>query len=299
MTDRPRDLAHIDHRGAHAAIDVRQAAGEVDTAVMYERVRAPRHRWLGPAVALAGTVVAVAIGVLVGLRPALPVDSVPSMTGHQKPVGGTGDEWWCPPEAAAVVRQTTDGEPKLVGARLSTAGQVTDWQDHPFGGVDERTVPDLDGRAPTWLEELDRDTPSAVCTFSVGGAGLDFAGGSHVTVVAPARGVARIVSESEGTPRPRDFGPDGSTELRAAPPDWGTTIEVPDVVGMTEQEAIRVLSHAGLDVLTSTKATDDPAMVGVVLGQSPRPGEVSASSPPSGTTGNFSVVIQVAVDVDT
>ncbi len=70
----------------------------------------------------------------------------------------------------------------------------------------------------------------------------------------------------------------------------GDVPTVPDVIGLTEEEATEILEEIGYEVLVFTKPTSDPDEVGIVLAQTPKADEEVA--PPA------QVVIQVGMDRD-
>lgn len=75
---------------------------------------------------------------------------------------------------------------------------------------------------------------------------------------------------------------------------------VPDVVGLTENEAREQLEQYSMEPVTFTKATDDPELVGRVIDQSPSAGVAPTLDGPDGVgDGPVEVVIQVGVELPT
>jgi serine/threonine-protein kinase len=64
-------------------------------------------------------------------------------------------------------------------------------------------------------------------------------------------------------------------------------VEVPNVVGRTQAQAVQTLQAAGFQVFVAQQATNNPAENGRVLAQNPERGQVPRGSGVTLTVGKF------------
>lgn len=301
MTDRQRDLTWIDQRGQRARRAIQQVADEVDTGAMFDRVRDAPRRWVLPLVAVTATVAAVAIAMFVAVQPPVTVGGLDPVGGDRRAPAGLGADtsWWCPPATVALAEDAAIGNVELVSSRLSTVGEVRDWQGERIGDPTD-DVPDADPGPQPWLEPLDADDPAVVCLFR-GEFPAPGPGQFASFIMTPGEAPRAYQVMPGPLPAHDRHGPDGSVPLHdepeSGPTDWAppATVVVPDVTGLTEVEARARLGDVGVAVIEFSHATDDPDEVGRVVAQSPGPGEYPARPPEGATVDQFTVVIEVGV----
>lgn len=218
---------------------------------------------------------------------------------HRPVDGPAAHAWWCPPTGtAAAERLAEDGSVELISARMTTIGDIRAWQDQPVGNpAGEVPLPDPDPQS--WLAPLDADLAAIVCVYRT--EGFTAPGGPYPygSFIATPDGNGHPYRFYPSEPPSTELGPDGSAAQHDPPPldRWTTTdttsVDIPNVVGLNEEEARAQLETIGLDVVVHTKVTDDPDQVGRVISQSPRVGATATTDSASATTNDLAVVLQV------
>lgn len=76
------------------------------------------------------------------------------------------------------------------------------------------------------------------------------------------------------------------------------TVEIPDVVGLSQQDAVSRLEASGIDSLIVHRTAQGESDVGMVLAQDPEPGTAPAVPPAQATVDRFTVTLVVGVRPD-
>ena len=218
-----------------------------------------------------------------------------------RPVDDATQTWWCPPAATTAAEALAANEDvELISARMSTVGDVRAWQDQPANDpAGKGPLPDPEPQS--WLESLAPDLPAVVCTYQADGFQAPGGPYPYASFIATPGGNSQPYGFYPSEPAPTELGPDDAVPQHDAPPGdrWITpdteTVDVPNVVGLTEDEARTRLNAVGIAVTVFTKVTDDPDQIGRVLGQSPPPGATSSTPPATATTDTLTVVLQVGL----
>lgn len=156
-------------------------------------------------------------------------DGTTAMVAHARRRAGPGDGltvwvhrsvdapgWWCPPAATDAAEVAATRGLELVSARLSTVGEVREWQSvtsepSPDG------VPQEEGQPQGWLESLPAGQPAIVCVFRAEEFMFPGGGYRYASFVVTPDGTVQPFRGLTEEPATRDHGPQSSTPVRGRP----------------------------------------------------------------------------------